>query len=100
MLEITERAATVIADACSAQELSEAGGLRIAPKTSVNDGAIRSLVIAFVDRPQPNDTVLHEGPATVFLANGLEKLVATRILDAKHGGLPPQLVLRSRPATD
>ncbi len=96
MLEITERAATVIADACTAQDLSKAGGLRIAPKTTVNDGAVSSLAVEFVDRPQPTDTVLRAGLATVFLADGLERLVGTRVLDAERSGLPPQLVLRAR----
>ena len=74
MLEITARAATVIAHACSAQDLSESGGLRITPNTT-NNGAVRSLRVEFVDGPSPTDTVVQEGPANVFLADGLERLV-------------------------
>ena len=61
MLEITERAASVIAQACDAQEVAESGGLRIAPKTAVHDGSVHSLVVEFVDRPDSSDTVVRCG---------------------------------------
>jgi len=41
------------------------------------------------------DTVVREGEATVFLADGVEGLVGARVLDAEGSGTPPRLVLRS-----
>jgi hypothetical protein len=99
MLQITEHAATVIAEACDAQELAESGGLRIAYKTAVHDGSVRSLLVEYVDRPQASDTVVREGPAAIFLADGVDRVVAGRILDAERDGMPPRLVLRSQAAT-
>ncbi len=99
MLEITERAATLIAEACNVQELPEAGGLRISRKSADHHDEAVSLVVAFVDRPQASDTALQAGPATVLLAEGVERLVATRVLDVKRSGLPPSLVLRSHKAS-
>jgi Fe-S cluster assembly iron-binding protein IscA len=96
MLEITQHAASVIAEECSAREVPETGGLRIAPKTSADNGNVRSLVIEFVARPRSSDTVLHEGDATVFLADGVAPVIGSRILDAEESGTPPRLVLRSR----
>lgn len=99
MMQITQHAASVITTECGARDVPETGGLRIAPKTSVNDGKVRSLVIEFVARPQPSDTILHEGDATVFLAEGVEGIVGARVLDAEGDATPPQLVLRSLPAS-
>jgi hypothetical protein len=100
MLEITPHAASVIAAECDAREVPDTGGLRIAPKKAVEDGARRSLVIAFVARPQPSDVVVQEGDATVFLAEGVDRLVGERVLDADDGGSPPHLVLRRRPTAE
>jgi hypothetical protein len=98
MLEITDHAASVIAAECSAREVPDSGGLRIAPKTSEQNGNVRSLVIEFVARPRASDTVVREGEATVFLADGVEGMVGARVLDAEGSGTPPRLVLRSRTA--
>ncbi|HEY3674108.1 MAG TPA: hypothetical protein VGN51_24460 [Acidimicrobiia bacterium] len=98
MLEITQHAASVIAAECGVREVPATGGLRIAPKASADDGKARSLGIAFVASPQPSDTVVHAGEATVFLAEGVERMVGERVLDAEDGASPPHLVLRSRPA--
>jgi hypothetical protein len=103
MMEITQHAASIIATECAVREVPDSGGLRIAPKTAVHDGTARTLVIEFVPRPQPSDTVLREGDATVFLADGVDHLVGERVLDAEDGGTrpgggAPRLVLRARPA--
>lgn len=98
MLEITEHAASVIAAECSAREVPDTGGLRIAPRTAAPDGSAGSLVVEFVARPRASDTVLHEGDATVFLADGVATVVAARVLDAEGSESPPRLVLRSRGA--
>ena len=101
MLQITEHAARAISQACDAQELADSGGLRIAYKTAVNDGSVRALLVEYVDRPQPSDTIIREGPAAVFLADGIERIVSGRVLDAELGGIPPRLVLRAQgPAAD
>ncbi len=96
MLEVTDRAASAIAQACDAQEVGESGGLRIAPKTTVHDRSLRSLVVEFVDRPKPSDSVVHAGEASVFLADGIEDLMGGHILDAERDGTPPRFVLRAR----
>jgi hypothetical protein len=95
MLHITDLAATAIASACHAQHLPGEGGVRIMPRPS--DGAatsIGSLVVHFVERPQPTDTVVCEREANVFLADGVDRVVAGRVLDIDGGVTPPQLVLR------
>jgi Fe-S cluster assembly iron-binding protein IscA len=96
MLEITERAAAAIARACSAQEVASSGGLRIAPKTAVHDGSLKSLVVEFVDRPKSSDSVVHAGDVAVFLADGIAPLMGGRVLDAEHEDMPPRFVLRTR----
>ena len=100
MLEITERAATAIAQAFTAQEVDSSGGLRIAAKTTVHDGSLESLFVEFVDRPRSSDTVLQVGAAAVFLADGIAPLVQERILDAERDGTPPRFVLRTRKRSD
>lgn len=97
MLEITPHAASVIAAECNAREVPDTGGLRIAPKAAAHDDTTRSLVIAFVAQPQPSDVVVQAGDATVFLAEGVDRMVGERVLDADDGGNPPHLVLRKRP---
>jgi hypothetical protein len=99
MLEITDHAASVIAAECTAREVPDTGGLRIAPKSSEENGNVRSLVIEFVTRPVASDTVVREGGATVFLADGVAGLVGARVLDAEGSGTPPRLVLRSPEAS-
>lgn len=96
MLEISDRAATLIAQACDQQNVAESGGLRIAPKIAVHDGSLQSLVVEFVDRPRASDTIVRTGSATVFLADGVDQLVEGRVLDAEHGGMPPRFALRAR----
>jgi hypothetical protein len=95
MLRITDRAATAIASACHAQHLPDEGGVRIMPRPSDADTlSIGSLVVHFVERAQPADTVVRERDATVFLADGVDLVVANRVLDVDGGVTPPQLVLR------
>jgi hypothetical protein len=98
MMQITDRAAMAIASVCNHQHLAESGGLRIAPRSRQSGVSIASLAIEFVDGSHPWDTVVTEGDATVFLADGVAELVGDRVLDVDAGVRPPQLVLRSPPA--
>ena len=99
MIRITIRAAMAIASACRAHHLSEHGGLRIAPKATGGNSDPGPLVVDFVDGPAPWDTVVSEGDATVFLADGVEGLIDRRVLDVDTdtGAKPPRLVLRLPP---
>jgi hypothetical protein len=94
-MQITARAATAIASVCNHQHVSDGGGLRIAPRSPQSGVTVRSLVIEFVDGSHPWDTVLTEGEARVFLADGVAQVVGDRVLDVDAGVRPPQLVLRS-----
>jgi hypothetical protein len=95
MLRITEHAAAAIVSACRAQSIPPAGGLRIAPIDGPEpDTATRSLFVDFVDDAEPSDTRVHQGDASVLLADGVERLLADQVLDIDGGAKPPQLVVR------
>ena len=95
MLELTPLAASAIANECAQRALPETGGIRIAPRRG-NEKTVRALVVEFVAEPDENDTVIRDGAAAVFLADGVERLVGSRLLDAESTASPPQLVLRAR----
>jgi hypothetical protein len=96
MLELTPLAASAIANECAQRALPETGGIRIYPRRTKKEKGVRALVVEFVAQPEDHDTVIREGDAAVFLADGVERIVDSRLLDAESAGSPPQLVLRSR----
>ncbi len=95
MLEMTQLAATAIASECGRRALPESGGVRIFPRRTKNEESVHALIVEFVAEPEDGDTIVREGDAAVFLADGVEAIVGSRILDAQHAGSPPQLMLRT-----
>jgi hypothetical protein len=96
MLEVSPAAASAIAHACEVRELPTSGGVRIFPRRTdePRDLSIKSLVVEFVGAPVAGDTVLRENGAAVFLAEGVEHVVGSRLLDIENSGGDPRLVLR------
>lgn len=96
MLDLTEAAATAIADECAKRELPAAGGVRIYSRRTKNDRCVEALVVEFVASPEDDDVVIRRGGAGVFLAYGVDEIVGARMLDVKRFTSPPQLLLRAR----
>jgi hypothetical protein len=95
MLEISQHAANVIATECGKRALPETAGVRIYPRRTKQPDSVQALVVEFVKGPEVGDTVVRQGSASVFLAEGVDDIIGARVLDAQHGVSPPQLLLRA-----
>lgn len=100
MLEVTPPAASAISNECAQRAIPETGGVRIFYRRghcAKNQRAVRSLAVAYVANPEESDTLIQENGVRVFLADGVERMVGSRLLDAKSpSSSPPQLMLRAR----
>jgi Fe-S cluster assembly iron-binding protein IscA len=96
MLEVTTRAASVIANECQRRDLPDTSGVRIYPRPAAKDVSVRALGVEFVREPRDDDTVIRQDDAAVFLAAGIEHLVVARQLDAEPEGTAPRLMLRKQ----
>lgn len=77
MLTLTENASTVIHDLTSRAGLPDTGGLRIAESGAQQGGFELALVAA----PNPEDEVVTEGAATVYLAPAAAETLSNQCLD-------------------
>lgn len=96
MLDLTAGAANAIVAECRKRRLPETAGVRIYPRRTKHDHCIEALVVEFVGAPEDDDVVIRRGDAGVFLADGVDEIVGSRMLDVKHPASPPQLLLRAR----
>jgi len=95
MLQITQHAANTIATECEKRALPETAGVRIYPRRTRHPDSVDTLVVEFVNGAEVGDTVVRQGGASVFLAEGVDEIIGSRVLDAQHGASPPQLLLRA-----
>ena len=97
MLKLTSLAATTIAAEHDERALPGSGGVRIFPRKTKNERTVHALVVEFVAEPEVGDTIVRRDDAAVFLAEGVDALVGSRVLDAQRTppseGAPPQFVL-------
>ncbi len=77
MLTLTENASTIVRDITTQPGLAESAGLRITA-----DGDASSFAIAPAEEPQPDDRVVEQSGATVFLDEQAAQLLDDKILDA------------------
>lgn len=78
MLTLTETASTVVASIVSQTENSTTGGLRI-------DQQDNEFAVAIVDANTPDDVVVEDGTARVFLASTVAEALDDKVLDAQVG---------------
>jgi hypothetical protein len=100
MLEMTRQAADVIATQCEKRALPATAGIRIYPRRTKQPDSVQTLVVEYVVGAEEGDTIIRHGAAAVFLAEGVDEIVGSRVLDAQDAGAPsPQLLLRGRALT-
>jgi hypothetical protein len=96
MLEMTPQAADVIATQCEQRALPATAGIRIYPRRTKKPDSVQTLVVEYVDGAEEGDTIIRHGSAAVFLAEGVDRIVGSRVLDAKDtAASSPQLLLRA-----
>lgn len=78
MLTLTETATTVVSNIVSQTGTAETGGLRIDEQDS-------QFAISVADAPTPDEVVVEDGPARVFLASTVAETLNDKVLDAQVG---------------
>lgn len=78
MLTLTENASTIVRDITAQPGMSETAGLRIT--TELGDQA--GFAISAADQPQPEDQVVEQAGATIYLDHDSAQLLDDKILDA------------------
>lgn len=81
-MKLTDDAATMITELVAAQHLPDGAGLRIHQRDDHE-----ALAMDLAAAPGPNDAVLVEHDAVVFLGPIAEQRLADAVLDARHGEL-------------
>jgi len=79
MLTLTDNASTAVKDLSGRALGTETGGLRI---SSPEEGS-SSLSVTVAPAPEPQDDVVENGGARVFLDAGASAVVADKVLDAQ-----------------
>jgi hypothetical protein len=96
MLALTQQAATLISKECQRRALPSTAGVRIYRRQTKKPMSVQTLVVEYVEDAEDGDTVVRHGPAAVFLAEGVDEIIGSRVLDAQHRTSPPQLLLRAQ----
>jgi hypothetical protein len=97
MFEMTRQAADAIATQCEKRSLPATAGIRIYPRRTRKPDSLQTLVVEYVDGAEEGDSIIRHGSAAVFLAEGVDEIVGTRVLDVQDSAAPsPQLLLRTR----
>jgi Fe-S cluster assembly iron-binding protein IscA len=78
MLTLTENASTIVNEITSQIGLGESGGLRI----SADDSAQPNFEITAAEQGEPDDKVVEQAGATVYLDEAAAVLLDDKILDA------------------
>lgn len=78
MLSLTEQAARKIRELLDNADLPDTAGLRLAQRQDHT-----ALAMTLVESAGPDDVVLHDGDATVFLGPAAAERVADQVLDAQ-----------------
>ena len=78
MLTLTENASTIVRDITTQDGFPENGGLRITTEGETPS----SLTISAADQPQPDDQVVEQEGATVYLDQDAAQMLDDKVLDA------------------
>lgn len=82
MLTLTPDAAQTIERLLDSPEMPDAGGLRIAPAESMDgDGGSRTIHVLLVPEPSPEDVILEEAGARVFIEDTVVPFLDDKLLD-------------------
>jgi Fe-S cluster assembly iron-binding protein IscA len=84
MLTITTEAADAIRTVIDAAELPVRGGMRISPASGSTNGRGPTLALEIVDGPDPEDQIVREENATVFVDPIAAAHVDDKTLDADY----------------
>lgn len=82
MMTLTPTATDVIRNLVETSQLPETGGLRMDTSAPDMDGSQGGLAVSLVEEPDPDDVVVGEGGAHVFLAPVAATLLDDKQLDA------------------
>jgi iron-sulfur cluster assembly protein len=86
VLAITETAATAIKSLASARDQPEDAGVRIAAREDVDVAAPGSLELSLADGPAPDDEVIDQQGAHVFVEPRAASYLDDKVLDAYTEG--------------
>ena len=89
MLTLTDNARTAVQDLTAQAGVPEGGGLRIAESAD----QAGSFELALVPAPQPDDTVVENGEAKVFVESTTVQTLANLTLDTDPNAQGPSFVL-------
>ena len=81
-MRLTDDAASMITELVSAQDMPQGAGLRIAQRDDYD-----ALAMGLAAGPGPDDAVVVQDDATVFLGPIAQHRLAGATLDARHGEL-------------
>jgi Fe-S cluster assembly iron-binding protein IscA len=96
MLNITSQAAEAIRVVIDAAELPVPAGMRISNASATSNGRGPTLALELVDRPDPEDEVLVDEGAQVFLDPLAAAHVDDKVLDADYAGGEVRFSLREQ----
>jgi iron-sulfur cluster assembly protein len=88
-MKLTDDAASMINELVAAQDLPDGAGLRIAQR----DDHV-ALAMGLADAPGPDDAVVVEQDASVFLGPIAQQRLDGEVLDARQGELGPAFFVR------
>ena len=98
MLTLTPDAAQTIERMLDSPEMPDEGGLRIAAAESLNgDGRAHTLQVELAAQPAPEDVVLEEDGARVFIEETVVPFLDDKLLDVAVDGGRTQFSLQPAP---
>lgn len=80
MLTLTENASIIVKDITTQPGLSETTGLRITSDSA--DAAEPTFAIAAAEQPEPDDKIVEQAGATIYLDESAALMLDDKILDA------------------
>jgi Fe-S cluster assembly iron-binding protein IscA len=96
VFELTSRAAAALAQTRAKTGLGDQIAVRIC-SSGANGGSDGSYQLRFAAEPLPDDVIISNGGATVFLAAAVADRLAASLLDAEPTAHGSKLVLKNRP---
>ena len=93
MLQVTDRAATVLKETRSQQGVPENFGLRVAPPVSTTKSGIQ---LEFTEEPVKGDEVGETNGLRLFVAPEIAEPLAEQVIDAQSSESGSNFVLRNQ----
>lgn len=91
MLQVSDSAATVLADARAAQEVPDSYGVRVFSQPG--DDGQAAVAIAFAESPVEGDQISAQAGTEVYVAPDVAEAVSERVLDVADTPQGPALAL-------